>query len=871
MVSYSLADFLAEITPNDLILTVNRRLASYLHHHYDHDQLKQGRKVWSRLQLYPVTAWLELVWEKQQDTRFILSDFQELVCWQQAIDQCQEEDPIINSYATASTAKETWKLIQQWQLSLADLEGYYHVDVMRFIKWATVFQSLCQHYQSLSKSELLNQVINVLKNQANAFSLPKRIFFVGFDDLSPAMKCLLATLAPNHLLLLTKLDKTQASNACRIGFESQQQELQSMVLWALATLAENPTASIGCILPNLTELRNPLIRLFTDGYLTTTEKVSDFPFNISGGDALNQFPIIDIISKLLKLNNNTLKLEELSSILRTPFIKGGFEEMDQRARFDAYLRSKSSAYVSVDCLLNDEKLLKTCPLFYHLLACFRSISSATERESVEHWTCLMVKQLQAWGWPGDKALTSIDYQLVERYKKLLTEFCSLYFLMPAISYDEAIQLLLKLVKHTLFQPKKEHKPIQVLGALEAAGMCFDYLWIAGLDNEAWPAPPAPNPFIPFEIQKRNDMPHATAERELQFSLHLTARFLQSANQIIFSYAEMDEDRPLRASPLIEHLPITTINHHQWISIEQLIFASKKTESYVDEYGPPVTNQVIKGGSGILKAQAACPFQAFARFRLLAQPLEQGQIGLAAHERGNLVHDCLATIWSSLKNHATLCQFTDEQLQEVITLAVNEALTKLKNKKLIILSEHFIALEKKRLETLLFHWLQLEKQRQPFEVICCEFRQTSNFGPLTLTLQIDRIDKLQDGTPLLIDYKTGKPSVLNWFGQRPEEPQLPLYAILWGETPGGLVFGQLRPGEMAFKGITAESDQIPGTIQLEQVKEVDYTHFSQLIAYWQTHLLHLANDFIQGKADVSPKESATCHFCELQTLCRVADV
>ena len=55
--------------------------------------------------------------------------------------------------------------------------------------------------------------------------------------------------------------------------------------------------------------------------------------------------------------------------------------------------------------------------------------------------------------------------------------------------EHALAALIALATETLFQAESDEVPIQVLGVLEAAGMDFDALWIAGLTSDAWPAAP----------------------------------------------------------------------------------------------------------------------------------------------------------------------------------------------------------------------------------------------------------------------------------------------------------------------------------------------------------------------------------------------
>ena len=77
----------------------------------------------------------------------------------------------------------------------------------------------------------------------------------------------------------------------------------------------------------------------------------------------------------------------------------------------------------------------------------------------------------------------------------------------------------------------------------------------------------------------------------------------------------------------------------------------------------------------------------------------------------------------------------------------------------------------------------------------EKNQTLQVADLSLTLRPDRIDELEDGRRSVIDYKTRAPSKTNWLGDRPQEPQLPLYSLL-DSTISGIAFAELSTNDSA---------------------------------------------------------------------------
>ena len=75
------------------------------------------------------------------------------------------------------------------------------------------------------------------------------------------------------------------------------------------------------------------------------------------------------------------------------------------------------------------------------------------------------------------------------------------------------------------------------------------------------------------------------------------------------------------------------------------------------------------------------------------------------------------------------------------------------------------------------WLRVEKLRPDFTVVKTEATlEQMHLGGVELRCRIDRIDQVELGL-VLLDYKTGKVDSKACDGERPDEPQLPAYAVL----------------------------------------------------------------------------------------------
>ncbi|HEX6549933.1 MAG TPA: PD-(D/E)XK nuclease family protein, partial [Gammaproteobacteria bacterium] len=303
-------------------------------------------------------------------------------------------------------------------------------------------------------------------------------------------------------------------------------------------------------------------------------------------------------------------------------------------------------------------------------------------------------------------------------------------------------------------------------------------------------------------------------------------------------------------------------------------AAPVLETLNDVKGPSLQGAEMSGGTGILKAQAACPFQAFARYRLGAAPMVVPGPGLDPAERGSLLHDVIYRVWGELHDHATLTGMDESAGQALVGRHVAAALAAAKSRQPEVFTARFLALEQQRLVKLVMDSLQLERDRQPFEVEQREHMQPVKIGPLALNTRVDRIDRLADDSRVIIDYKTGDAKPAAWSGERPDEPQLPCYAVTATDPVAAVLFGILRPGETGYRGYARSADVVPGIAAFEQEKSRpdDCDNWEALFDHWQKVLTGTAAAFAAGEARVDPKSRVrTCGYCHLAALCRIDEL
>jgi probable DNA repair protein len=868
------------------LVTASQRLTRHLAATYGAAQQAQGAPVWEAPDILPWHQWLERAWQESfglldVDTpQLLLSDFQELTLWEEVI-RAADSEPLLQVPAAARSAREAWQLLHAWKLSILRSQETVSEDVTAFARWAKAYGQRCTSGNWLDSARLPDAVRNAIA--AGRLAPPRSLIIAGFDELTPQQDELLNAVRAAGVTVTPLAPAEQTARIARVGYDDRRAEIHAAAAWARAALESGQTR-IGVVVPDLSVQRASIVRLFDEALLPAALLPgADIvrPYNVSLGEPLAAWPVIHAALLMLEFGTGSLPVARLGTLLRSPFLAGATSEASARAQLDALLRQEGEETVSISALLRrtQTELARpqaAAPQLYAQLRTWRDVIPArSTRLAPSAWSEQFAALLKLAGWPGDGPLDSESHQAVMAWRELLAAFAAQDVVSARLNYTEALATLRRMAGERVFQPQTPAAPVQVLGLLEASGLDFDSLWVMGLDDESWPPSPRPNPFLPLVneasfTQRTRGLPHASAERELEFARRLTERLAASAGNVVFSHPLNSGDEKRRASPLLqafpELLPSDFPAPHPGLASH--LFAARNLETLSDEQAPALApGSAVKGGTRLFQYQAACPFRAFAALRLDARAPEEPEPGLDAKARGMLLHVALEVLWNTLGSHAALCAMAEDMLMNAIGAAVHAALDDLARDRSQTLTNRFRDIETRRLTRLLRLWLDEERARAPFKVVSAEQKTTIKLGGLVVEGRMDRVDELDDGTRVILDYKSGKTSIKSWEGERPDEPQLPLYAIDMRQRQpvAAALFAQLRAGELGFNGLAQRAGIAP---KVKAAGDTEAVWQAQLDA-WQTTLTTLAEAFRAGDARVDPKKfPQTCEHCGLQALCRV---
>lgn len=857
-----------DITPTTLVLTANQRLALRCQQAHDQRQIDLNYNSWPSPAIYALSHWLRMLAQQHCD-QLILSKPQELHIWETIILSNCDDSELLNPADTASTVATAWQSLQLWGLTLDVLDTNNNQEVALFQQWALQFKTLLEHNSWISEAQLATQLLNTPQLVDAHY---KQLVLLGFDELPPAIMNLINSLSQNMAVWQVNVEQ-QPQTIQRIECHDQHAEINLMAQWAQQLHQRQPQAKIGCIIPSLESLRQTLFNTFSERFNPqsllpgVTSPVKSF--NLSAGQRFNEYPIISCALDIINWLRPQLPIDRFADVLQSPYFHQHPQEQDDGARLAFQLCECGEFELPFAAIFaaSSHTQLHT-ELMRRLYTVNSELKSAADYASLWEWKQFFEGLLTTAGWPGYRTLNSEEYQVCMRWRQLLDEFTQ-YTPVCAdqISLMDAIQLLNKLARNTIFQSEGSDAHVQILGVLEASGNNFDYMWVMGLDDESWPAAALPNPFLPYELQHQQHMPHATAERELHYTQQMMQRLSHSAGHILFSSPQFEGDKHKNPSQLITHLELCT----DVTMISEATTTTTALEMIDDFSGPALSaDETVTGGSSILKQQSSCPFKAFAKVRLKAHAPQPPYFGIAAHQRGTMTHTALEHIWQQLGTQQQLHQLNDTQLNTLIDSSIDQAITDQLQATHSQLNQQLLTLEKKRLQPLLHEWLSYEKKRPAFAVTAIEATQRCSIQSLSFTLRIDRIDTLTTGERIIIDYKTGLTSTAAWFGERPHDPQLPLYLGLCSDI-NGLAYAELRNNNCRFKAVMCDdtsAKQLPGSTSITKLTKDNYD-WAQQLQQWQSTIDHLAYEFTHGIASVTPTQPSTsCAYCDLQPLCRV---
>jgi ATP-dependent helicase/nuclease subunit B len=857
-----------------LVLTSNTRAARNLRREFADHQRAAGLAAWESPDILPWSAWLKRLWDDQiiqgkTEFSMLLDEAQERLVWERIIDT---EQTSLDAASLAKQCIRAWQLLHAFDIPRERSLFQKTKDTATFFCWMAAYSSRCHNNGWLDDARLMD----VVGQSAAASNSRRQIVLWGFDSFTPQQRRLLDRLKQAGVCFEVLHTEGEPASATRVSLDDTESELRAAAGWARSILEDTPNSKIGIVVPNLHEVRGSVERVLLEvlhpDALTISGTDRRRAFDISLGTPLAEAPVIAAGLMVLEISAGPVSIEIASRLLRSSFI-GNTSELGARCSLDVQLRSENLSEVSLGILDHWASQSTGIPMFAASLSRLKKhVDSLPRIQTAGRWSREILELLNASEWPGSRTETSAEYQARQAFFDLLGKFARYDLVLEPLDFASLFRRIRALASETLFQPENLGAPIQVLGMLEASGSYFDRLWVTGMHADAWPPPPSPSPLLPLQLQHDAKVTGSTSQERLEYAQQVTARLLNSALEVIFSLPKRDDNQELIVSPLIAEFPSHEIAPSTHGFTAEVLFEARSLVTFADSIGPSLSEPRSSGGTKIFQLQAACPFRAFAELRLGAKELEMPTPGLDRRLRGGLLHKALELTWKRIQSSNVLHSKTKVELEEIVRRSVTKALSQSDAASLTGWEGQVAEIERERLVGLILDFLALEAQRtSPFRLHEAEERKDVELGGVATHVAVDRVDVLEDGRYVLLDYKSGKPTVSSWDGTRPDEPQLPIYATQLKDKLAAVAFVQIAKGNIGFKGYGKDDRLLPNLKAFDGLPpgRRPLPTWDDLLASWEATLERLGREYREGRAEVDPKiPGKTCQYCHLGILCRI---
>ncbi len=379
-------------------------------------------------------------------------------------------------------------------------------------------------------------------------------------------------------------------------------------------------------------------------------------------------------------------------------------------------------------------------------------------------------------------------------------------------------------RHEVRETETVHPDIMIWGTLEARVQGADLVILGGLNDGTWPAQPAPDPWLNRAMRKEAGL--LLPERKIGLSAHDYQQAV-AAPQVVLSRAvrgaeaetvpsrwvnrlvNLMKGLPDRRGP--EALAEMQARGQVWLGLAAAFDMPEgdAVPALRPSPRPPVNARPRQLSVTEIKTLIRDPYAIYAKHILRLRPLDPLRPEADPRLRGVVLHEIMeGFVREKAVSRDDLLRIADAVLARRVAWPLARAIWR------------------SRIEKAADAFLTFSAGTGGVPVLL-EKRGAARLegGDFTLTGKPDRIDRLDDGRLLVIDYKTGNPPTAD--EQKHFDKQLLLAAAMAerGAFPG------LDPGEVArvaYVGVKAEFKVVENTIGPGEVDAV-WDKFATLIA------------------------------------------
>ena len=789
-------------------------------------QILNKKKVASLARVQTLDDFLsESFWDRtyagkqRQQTKFLLNLNQEEFLWINLVKENSKSE-LGHAFELGTKARQAFYLATKIFYDIKyssqlneDQKNFYH---------------LCNQYQSFLKDNKLVDT-NLLLQDFPIYLNGRKFQILGFNLPLPLEKKIISLAEP------VSSNPTRQCDYSLYLFPSFDDEIREAFRWA-DTLIEKRSDSRIAIVVDKQDIE----------YATIIGKHMKMNFySLAAQEKISKQSMVRLPLELFK-SDHIFTWEHLSYLLTNRNLFGANKEFNSRSTIDAEFRASGIYQMSLEDLLSNTKLLRSCPLFIGFLKRFKQFLNQRQgNKKFSLWVQLVNDFLQDIDWLSDRASNSLQEKVFQSWPSVCDSLCSLDALCTGeISFYDFSYYLARKLEVVEIRYAIESSNLFVLDPDQVSSVQPTHLWLIGMCNGKPRLKNQISNFLPLEPQIKAMVPGIDPAVDFQLRQKLFDSLLDNKQEIIISYSAFTRGVKNLKSTFVDIEPV--IHKTDELTKTQKVLTS--SVDYENLYGARFKRSK-QGYSSVsfFADQAACPFKGYAIHRLDSKAIEEPSPGINKKLQGVLVHDVLANLWADIESLENLKSKDTNELVQMIMINVESVFKKSKN--LTNCEVPIIDIEKNRIKKVILNWLEFEKKGEDFKVVGIEKKVNGKIFEYPVSCRLDRLDRLADGSLRVVDYKTGTFTKGDLEPPRINAPQLYLYSILIG-------LDKVKSFSAA-KVYRETASVISKILQTNDNKT------------WHEDLANLNQEIKNGFAARRPKKSeATCNFCAQKLFCRI---
>jgi len=869
------AKVVAEADEQTLILTSGGRLARQLRHAFRLGRMKKGDLGWLPPKVLSLNAWIEETWRCSWPEETPASPIKIIELWEKSVQSLDLPEGLTADIPLYQSLDETFSA--KIRDKVPPLKNGYETPLMVWREeiFKRFTQLLSEHgliHPSTLPIKILDEKIMKARPRLG------KVFLLGFDFPAPIERDLLKVLKKNFgaVSCLSKIDQEPAISA--VSLPNQEEEVAWLSEQVILEAQHTPPHRIGIVVPNLSQYAPNLSTAFREliGPMIVEQTGN---YNIFLGQSLLEQPLIQAGLLPLRFFLEGEPRVLLLSLLLSPYYRAWEAHRPKLGQADRIWR-KHSVDAGLDALLKGlvhEHSYDLSVLNLQGISLDSLIRLNQRQQMAAEWVDSLEQCWQGLGFPV--ITLAGEATLYKDLKKILKNLANDLNTRLQDGFQFFAWLKHLLNQTMVNEPGYEQSGIQVLGLIEARGLAFDRLFLAGMSKGSLPQPVRAFPFLCPE--ERRQVQGATLKSQFDFARIAFSHLKTISPKMTLTRPQEEKGDPLPPSsfwpahPEEEERNYWTAPGKVWPRAEWLKQTLQGIKSYpknhpLHDSESALETSISKFSVTSLETFLTCPFKFFTERLLRILPLDEITVGISPLERGEVLHILMALITKTLRPQGISLQ-DQEFIKKAVDQCLHEVFKEKTEKPHWQVEKRRLIGEEEGLGGILGAWLEQERERweegwrwEREEVSFTDLRFPS--WSFSVQGRIDRIDFNQALNEVCCwDYKTGSlpsPSdiIKNFLA-----PQLPLYLLALTTLPElqKKSSAEFRAG---YIGLKSEGE----LVMSDPLKTA--SAWEACLPAWEKEISLVGEKLKANQFPADPKpvprgaNEGACTYCPYRTLC-----